>query len=377
MEIHDTARPAAGQRPPLAASALPHRPLGPTDPQRERGQSVATQRDCRFRGQRPSATGPGTLNEANGPASWETMRKQPRHLPKDKQLELKHLVAVVRDYHRVEMIILFGSHARGDWVEDRYQEDYITYEYRSDFDILIVVKDKGVERALEYDPQLTKALDPGEHRTRINYIVHTIRYVNQMLSERRYFFMDILKEGYLLYDSGRYTLTRPPRTLPPTMMLRHAKEYFTEWLDSAEGFFESAQFNLSRQRIKIAIFELHQSAERFITCLLLVHTGYRPKEHDLEKLLRQAANFDPRFSQLFSMEEEHERHLFDLLRRAYVDARYSKRYRITPQEFDLIASRVQHLRDLTVEVCGKRIQRLKEKVRIKARQSGRLPASGH
>jgi len=36
------------------------------------------------------------------------------------------------------MIILFGSDARGEWVED-YQEKY---EYVSDFGILVITKDR-------------------------------------------------------------------------------------------------------------------------------------------------------------------------------------------------------------------------------------------
>jgi hypothetical protein len=41
------------------------------------------------------------------------------------------------------MIILFGSYARGGWVEDVYGEDGVIYEYRSDFDILVVTEDKA------------------------------------------------------------------------------------------------------------------------------------------------------------------------------------------------------------------------------------------
>ena len=36
------------------------------------------------------------------------------------------------------MVILFGSFARGDWVHDIYKEDHITYEYASDYDLLII-----------------------------------------------------------------------------------------------------------------------------------------------------------------------------------------------------------------------------------------------
>ncbi|MCU7907011.1 MAG: HEPN domain-containing protein [Candidatus Thiodiazotropha sp. (ex Epidulcina cf. delphinae)] len=212
------------------------------------------------------------------------MKTRPKHLPPRKQYELKKIVEAVRARHDVEMIILFGSHARGDWVEDKYEEDHITYEYRSDFDILIVTADKGDERDIAYDNDLKAALQPGRHGTRVNYIVHTIQHVNQMLAERRFFFMDILKEGYMLHNTKRYKPARPPKELPPEVMLRHAQEYFQEWMESADQFVRAAEFLIADGAFKIAAFQIHQAAERYITCLLLVHTGYRPKEHDMEKL---------------------------------------------------------------------------------------------
>ena len=36
------------------------------------------------------------------------------------------------------MLILLGSYARGDWVNDRYVEGDIIYTYQSDFDLLLV-----------------------------------------------------------------------------------------------------------------------------------------------------------------------------------------------------------------------------------------------
>ncbi len=282
-------------------------------------------------------------SDFDGPPAWYKMKKRPKHLPPHKQDELNRIVAAIRERHDVEMVILFGSHARGDWVEDRYVEDHITYEYRSDFDILVIVADKTTERDVNFDSDLKQTLEPAENGTRVNYIVHTIQHVNQMLAERRFFFMDILKEGFLLYDAERFKLARPPKELPPEVMLRHAEEYFEEWMHSAGEF--SIDFENARNRgsYKNAAFYLHQATERYITCLLLVHTGYRPKEHDLEKLIRQAAGFDPRFAAVFPTETDEDKHLFDLLRRAYVDARYSKRYAITDAELNAIASKVEFI----------------------------------
>ena len=59
-------------------------------------------------------------------------------LPLHKQGQLQ----AIRDYivaqMAPQMIILFGSYARNEWVEDEYTEDGIIYQYRSDFDILVI-----------------------------------------------------------------------------------------------------------------------------------------------------------------------------------------------------------------------------------------------
>ena len=66
------------------------------------------------------------------------------HLPEHKQDELKKIVAaLIPRYAEIEMIILFGSYARGNWVEDKYVEKGTTYEYKSDYDLLIILNKNG------------------------------------------------------------------------------------------------------------------------------------------------------------------------------------------------------------------------------------------
>jgi uncharacterized protein len=297
-----------------------------------------------------------------GPPSWYKMNTRPKHLPQEKQQELSRIVETIRSHHDVEMVILFGSYARNDWVEDEYEEGGTTYTYRSDYDILIVMADKSRERDIEHDSILREALEPGQDGTRVNWIVHTIQHVNQMLAERRYFFMDILKDGYMLYDSRRYVLARPPKELEPETMLKISQEYFQEWMDSADEFRIDSQNALERKSYKNSAFYLHQAAERYITCLLLVETGYRPKEHDMERLLKQASGFDRAFDSVFPLNSKIERRLFDLLRRAYVDARYNKSYRINDDELNTLCDRVDQLKTIAIRVCGERIATLRRVV---------------
>ena len=67
------------------------------------------------------------------------MKTDLSYLPQHKQTELALITETIRqNVDQLEMIILFGSYARGGWVEDIYTEGRNTYEYRSDFDILAV-----------------------------------------------------------------------------------------------------------------------------------------------------------------------------------------------------------------------------------------------
>ncbi|MFA6714403.1 MAG: nucleotidyltransferase domain-containing protein, partial [Victivallaceae bacterium] len=70
------------------------------------------------------------------------MKKSLAHLPLYKKQELKRLKSIILGkVPQTQLIILFGSHARGNWVDDEYVEDHITYSYKSDFDILVITED--------------------------------------------------------------------------------------------------------------------------------------------------------------------------------------------------------------------------------------------
>jgi uncharacterized protein len=62
------------------------------------------------------------------------------HLPEHKQKQLREIAGIIVKAVDPEKVILFGSHATGRWVEHRYTESGITYEYISDYDILVIIR---------------------------------------------------------------------------------------------------------------------------------------------------------------------------------------------------------------------------------------------
>ena len=61
-------------------------------------------------------------------------------------------------------------------------------------------------------------------------------------------------------------------------------------------------------------------------------------------------------------DERRDRRLFQLLKRAYVEARYSKHYRITTEELDQLQARVAGLQETIKTVCARHLRALKNKV---------------
>ncbi|OHB67954.1 MAG: hypothetical protein A2Y76_01155 [Planctomycetes bacterium RBG_13_60_9] len=284
------------------------------------------------------------------------MKKSLAHLPKQKREELKLVVeTVLEECPTAQMIILFGSYARGDWVEDRYTEDNVTYEYASDFDILVIVRSGKIVNSTDMWRKIEKRVRHFPIRTWTNLIAESVETVNNALARGHYFFNDIVKEGVLLYDSGESKRARR-RELHPNERKAVAKAHFEQWFTSAKDFHLGYEFYLEKRKLKLAAFQLHQATERFFGAILLVFTNYRPKLHDLEKLRHMVAAHDPALLTVFPQATAEQKERFDLLNRAYVEARYNPRYRITRKQLEYLAGRVEKLQRLTRKICKARIE---------------------
>ena len=282
------------------------------------------------------------------------MNKALTHLPEPKQHELRLITdTIVAAYPGVQMVVLFGSFARGDWVDDTYREGHITYTYKSDYDILVITESKRQANDHSRQKELHERLRGGP--TDVNLIYHPIRQVNMNIESGWYFFTDIKKEGILLYDSGDSKLSRIKK-LSPQQRAEQAQTDFNTWFKSAKDFFMLYEVACERRRYKKAAFLLHQTVESFYMAIVLVFTHYKPKTHDIEKLGRQAAGFDPQFLKVFPRATKPEDQAFKLLKKAYIDARYKPSYRITKKQLEYLATRVKKLQRLTKKTCTQKIQ---------------------
>lgn len=276
------------------------------------------------------------------------MKASLSHLPAFKQQQILQIAAIIKEVVTPEKIILFGSYAKGTWVEDEYFENNTRYSYISDFDFLVVTKDNTEKEHLLTD----KIVNRSKHLTKVaaNCIILDIDYVNEGLSFGQYFFTDIVIEGIVLHDTGSVEFVQP-KELTPVEQKEVAQNYFNTWFESAAGFLRMAA-NATDQP-KNAVFVLHQATERFYNTLLLVFTGYKPKTHSLEKLRQYAKPHSKELAAIFpeGTENKTESHLFDLLKRGYIDARYKADYTITGEEFAALIAKVKKMQEVVERVC--------------------------
>jgi predicted nucleotidyltransferase/HEPN domain-containing protein len=301
------------------------------------------------------------------------MRTDLDHLPPAKQRELERVVRLLfeefeearalatqewKKKGRILKIILYGSYARGGWVD----EPHTAKGYQSDYDLLIIVNDQRLTDRVHYWAKAEERLNRELAITRtlktpVNFIVHTLHEVNDGLAHGRFFFMDVARDGIAIYQSDGSELAEPrPKT--PAQALTMAKEYYEEWFPAAAGMLETARFSQTEGRLKDAAFLMHQATERLYHCVLLVCTFYTPHVHNLGFLRTQAERLDRRLTFIWPKDSRKERAMFEKLKDAYVKARYSKHYRISADELAWLSERVEELGQVVQAICLERIESL-------------------
>ncbi len=310
------------------------------------------------------------------------MRTDLDHLPSRKQRELGRVVEILHEEFedalklstatwkkrgRILHIILFGSYTRPQfgtgpepsrgWVD----EQHIARGYMSDYDILIIVSHKGLTDVPEYWYKAEdRLIRDSSIQPVVNFIVHSIDEVNGALARSEYFFTDIIKDGIALYSLKGAKTFVTPGPLSPQNAYDMAQEYYEEWLPSAGHFLHHGQDAIEREWNKDAAFQLHQAVERTYICLLLVLTHYNPNSHNIKFLRSQCERLDSRLIDAWPRDRKRYTTMFELLKRAYVEARYSKHYSITTEQLDWLAERTKVLQDIAETICQERLAVLKK-----------------
>jgi len=302
------------------------------------------------------------------------MRQDVDHLPAVQQRELERVTRILRDEFgaaisgatqpwkkngKILKIILFGSYSRDDWV-DEPQNGYL-----SDFDLLIIASHEDLTDIADYWYVAQDKIlhDPAIGR-QVNIIVHTLQDVNQSLQRGEYFWTDIVRDGILLYELPNHPLAAP-RALDAADAFQMAKGYFDKWIPSIAEWMEMAAGAMAKGPTgdwpNNAAFLLHQAAERSYAGFLLVRTLYLPRSHNIKFLRSIAEDMEPRLIAAWPRDTKLDRRRFELLKRAYVEARYSSHYTISADDLEWLSTCVSRLSKIVGELASEWLEELRRK----------------
>ena len=308
------------------------------------------------------------------------MKSNLDHLPERQQEELRTITGhLLRGFDaavaggtqpwrrgaKIYKIILFGSYARGDFVDEPENG------YLSDFDILVVVSDEKLTDIADYwfETEEKIAHDPSIGRI-VNLMVNDLDDINQGLDAGLYFFREVIDQGVALYEVPGHAFS-PLKPLTPQAALtlgeRHYEKLFATIRTSlATAAFQMLQGDVDDWQHKAA-FNLHQTVEAAYIAVLLLTGFYAPRSHNIKFLRAQAEAKAPSLIPAWPRETRALRKPFEKLKRAYVDARYNQEtYLITAAELEHMKDTAERLIVLVREVCDARLALLRQAVEMAA-----------
>ncbi len=215
------------------------------------------------------------------------------HLRGDKRRELDRIVEILfeefeavrvrkkadqKKRGRILKIILFGSFARGDWVEDHISG------YKSDYDLLIIVNDRYFCDFEFWERAEERFLTDSKIDHAVQIVVEPFDDVNRQLSEGQYFFSDIRDQAVALYEADPMQELAQAKPMNEAEFIRLSQEHFDKMFPLAKEFLDYAESGIEKGNYNTAAFLLHQATEHAYAAFLLTYTHYKPDIHHIGKL---------------------------------------------------------------------------------------------
>jgi predicted nucleotidyltransferase/HEPN domain-containing protein len=301
------------------------------------------------------------------------------HLPPARQAELARVRDIILEEltqrinasgsarerrYRLLKLVLFGSFAKGTWFEDSRSGR------ASDIDLLAIVSHEALTEMSAFWQEVEDRLfDDPEIQRDVSIIVHTLQDVNRQLKDGQYFFSEIIGQGIILHEDTEPDRNGKPKNLlakssspDPLRAYQQGDAFRNSWSKSSLLFLNAGRQHLSardKETQNFAAFQLHQAAESAYRMFLLTVTLYAPGTHHLGKLRNIARTIDERIEEAWGPSQKPYKRYFELLRRAYVEARYSPAYETNKEILAWQADRIEELIKIADALCIERLERLK------------------
>ncbi|NLR82276.1 HEPN domain-containing protein [Chitinophaga eiseniae] len=259
----------------------------------------------------------------------------------DSPASLKQVLDVICAKVRPEKIFLIDTHREIDNSEV--------------FDLFVLLPDSA-QLSLRQHIDLIEAACKDIHPVIVS--AHKIGYVFDMIKQGHIFFSSVCHSRNLVYDGNNIVI--PVNDKQPFRNTKlKARKAFIERFNKAEGFLEAAKHMCHANYKEVAAFMIHQAVEQAIGAIVHALTDTHVDTHNLTRLLLSSKRCTYQLAALFPADTPEEKALYNLLRTAYIQARYSKYVITDPQLFKLL-KRVAEFLETTKSAFYEELYRLEQ-----------------
>jgi HEPN domain-containing protein len=275
------------------------------------------------------------------------------HLPPTQEQKLRQAVSAIATAIAPEKLICYGTRT---WLTQTWSsfDPVLDSTMNTDYDLLIITKPGIKRREHEILDIVSQHSAPG---SRIIAIAHSLCAVNEALEQGRSFFVNIYKQGILVYDSSGIPLVTPS-VCDNAEHLADIQAQWDQHFGLAWNFLEGASYYITSGSAALAVFMLHQATEHTCIALIKACLGYRPATHNLNRLLALTENFSEYPSYIFPQVSKEETDLFNTLVRAYSDVRYTETFKVSIEKADALRQRIKDLQEIAVKLYKEKVQKV-------------------
>jgi len=265
--------------------------------------------------------------------------------------------------YRLLKLILFGHFTKGAGPGD------IPTGSKSGMNLLVIVSHRDLTgMSAFWDEVEDRIMNDHQVKSPVTLIIHTLPDVNRHIKDGACFFTEIIRHGIMIHEDMEPGKDGRPKNILASPSGSDSQRAFEIGLahhlncrESAESFLAIGRtcIGSTRPSNKIAAFQLNQAAESAYRMFLLTVTQYAPASHHLGKLRSLARAIDPRIDEAWAPLQKPYSQYFQLLQRAYLEARYSSDYETDADILAWQADRIEVLISLADTLCLEHLDRLK------------------
>lgn len=190
---------------------------------------------------------------------------------------------------------------------------------------------------------------------RCTCIVRALSAIDKSIADRHLFYSRLYSHGIFLHGSTEQEAGA--EIFEPTAIdfLKQADRTWSYHFRRANRFHSTANWLLEGKYPEQALFYLHQTTEQIAMALMHPLTGYRPNSHNLSQLLALLEHLGLNVKRVFPPHDDDAKALFDLLKKSYIDSRYTEEYLVEMEPVEILYDKGQELLDMAEKLYKQQI----------------------